>query len=328
MDEKKANKGRKADKELITLFVDPAAAPSEKRKLCIITACADIGVNVDFVPQRVERTISWCPSSTAPAAASSDILQEVMVLLEADEAVKMIYAHVQVKRGETSEDMPLTKWVESVQGALAGQNLTLIIIGLHSYFSKQKLTAKQQHRELVSGKPAKGKKKTVQTGPFITTQDAEDAFVDVQVFTGCVFQEVATDEELATQIKHFTKSVKEKPKQKDRLDGAFSFLEQGAGGLNVNKNGQGLSKVWKHQLMQFRNFSAGMSEALVNVYPSPQLLYKACQNCNVTEAERLIGEINVRRSAGVISTNRKIGKEHSRRIHSFMIAEKPDHVIK
>ena len=54
--------------QLLTLFVDPAAAASEKRKLCIVTACADIGVNVDFVPQRVERTISWCPSSTAPVS--------------------------------------------------------------------------------------------------------------------------------------------------------------------------------------------------------------------------------------------------------------------
>ena len=37
------------------------------------------------------------------------------------------------------------------------------------------------------------------------------AFVEAQLLTGCILQPVGSDEELATMIKMFTKSVAEKP---------------------------------------------------------------------------------------------------------------------
>ena len=37
------------------------------------------------------------------------------------------------------------------------------------------------------------------------------AFVEVQMFTGCILQPIDSDEELAIQIKLFTKAVAEKP---------------------------------------------------------------------------------------------------------------------
>ncbi|XP_005096586.1 crossover junction endonuclease EME1 [Aplysia californica] len=313
---------------MFTVFVDPAAAPTDKRRQCITKACQDIGVNIDFVPQRVERTISWCPPLNAPPSALSDIQQEVVALLEAEEAVNMIFAHMQLKQGEDTDDISLTKWVESLQSALSGQNLTVIIIGLSKYFRKRKLNDRQQHRELVTGKPSRGRKKVTPAGPCISTEDAEEAFVDVQLFTGCVVQDVADDEELAAQLKFYTKAVRDKPAKKNRFESAFSFLDEGTSGLSVNKSGQGLAKVWKHQLMQFKNFSAEMADAVMNSYPSPQLLHQTCQSCSTAEAERLIGDINVRRSASVISTNRKIGKEHARRIHKFMTSTDSEEIVK
>lgn len=37
------------------------------------------------------------------------------------------------------------------------------------------------------------------------------AFVEVQLLTGCIVQQVGTDDELANQIKLFTKAVADKP---------------------------------------------------------------------------------------------------------------------
>ena len=40
----------------------------------------------------------------------------------------------------------------------------------------------------------------------------------------------------------------------------------------MDKNGVGLLKVWKQQLMQLKNVSQDVAQAIIAEYPSPQLL--------------------------------------------------------
>lgn len=44
------------------------------------------------------------------------------------------------------------------------------------------------------------------------------------------------------------------------------------GGVKVDKNGVGLLKVWKHQLLQLKNISPDIAQAILAVYPSPLML--------------------------------------------------------
>ena len=57
-----------------------------------------------------------------------------------------------------------------------------------------------------------------------------------------------------------------------RLESVFSFLEEGAPGVKVDRSGKGLLKVWKQQLLTFKQISPDMAEALIATYPSPSLL--------------------------------------------------------
>jgi len=314
---------------MFTLFVDPSVAATVARQQCISRVMEEIGVKVDFVTQRIEKTICWFPGLSCQSAAASDISEEVIVVVEAIDAAKMICAHSQEKRNETSEDISLPKWLESVYSALPGKNIHVIIVGLSKYFSKQKTTARQQHRELVTGVPAKvkGKKKANVTGPVISMEEAQEAFVEVQLLHSCVIQEVDNDEDLAQSLKYLTKAVADKPAKKDRLNSALA-CEGGSGGVFVSKDGKGLAKVWRQQLMQFKTMGADMAEAISSSYPCPALLHQACESCTKEEAEKLLGDINVRRAAGVISTNRRVGREQARRVHSFMAATHPHTVIK
>ncbi|CAG5126506.1 unnamed protein product [Candidula unifasciata] len=314
---------------MLTVFVDPAVAPLDKQKDLILKACADIGVICDFVPQRVERTVSWYPPLDIQPSAREVVQKEIMAVMHAEEAVCMINSYIQMRQGQASNHMSLRDWVSSLQSAVGDKNLSVFIVGLHKYFSSHKTAAKQKHREAVTGKPARGKNKNVLTGPHITAGDAEEAFVEVQLFTGCIIQQVDTDEELAQQIKLSTKAVIEKPNKKDRFDNIFSFLEEGTSGLTVNKQGQGLRNVWKHQLMQLKNVGADMADAIVSAYPSPSLLFQACKSDSSSrETEKLLSELNVRRHASVIATNRKVGKEQARRLYTFITSTDPEEIIK
>ncbi|KAH9514469.1 crossover junction endonuclease eme1 [Bulinus truncatus] len=313
--------------EMLTVFVDPAVAPENKQKELILKACADIGIKCDFVPQRFERTISWMPPLKASASVSEDITKEIMAVLSAEDAISMIKGYVQSKHGD-AQPLTLTSWIMSLQAMMPGHNITLMIVGLNKYFSGQKSKANRKLREAATGQTGRQKKKNNKPESTITCQEAEEAFVELQLLTGCVAQHVASDEDLAEQIKYFTKSVKSKPDKKDRFDNAFSFLDENTNSVFVNKQGQGLRKVWKHQLMQFKNFGAEMADAVSSVYPSPYLLYQACKESSGKGADDAIADINVRRNASVISTNRKIGKEQARRIYTFFTSKDPDQAIK
>ena len=47
----------------------------------------------------------------------------------------------------------------------------------------------------------------------------------------------------------------------------------GGRGTRVGTDGTGLMNVWRQQLMQFKNVSVEVSNAIIAQYPSPRLLY-------------------------------------------------------
>jgi len=52
------------------------------------------------------------------------------------------------------------------------------------------------------------------------------------------------------------------------------------GGVKVDKNGVGLLKVWKHQLLQLKNISPDIAQAILAVYPSPLMLRQVSHQGN------------------------------------------------
>lgn len=156
---------------------------------------------------------------------------------------------------------------------------------------------------------------------------SSQAITDNQLQTDVMVYLLETSEELAEFVRTFSKAVAEKPAKKDRLQTAF--FDDGVSTVKVDKNGQGLLKVWKQQLLQFKNISPDIADAIVQAYPSPHLLMEAYRKCNDSnEQEQLLENIVVKRGAGVLETSRRVGKEMSRRIHTFVTSSNPNKVIK
>ncbi|ELU07229.1 hypothetical protein CAPTEDRAFT_98058 [Capitella teleta] len=102
-----------------------------------------------------------------------------------------------------------------------------------------------------------------------------------------------------------------------------------SGSSKVTKEGRGLLSLWRQHIQQFRNVTAEVANAIIAEYPSPRDLYQAYLSCeNQNKAEQLLQDIVVRRGAGVIATNRRIGKELSRKIYLLMTSCDPDLIIK
>lgn len=279
----------------LLVYVDPSVVQEVRQRELIMKALSEIGATCQVVEQRIEKSISWQSELSAPKNVQDDVAKETMIVIPAHDAISMVHAYLQRKQSRACEHPSLTEWIQSIQSAAPSQNLTVITLGLTKYFSAQKRSIKHKHREAVTGQPATKarKKKSQQEEELQITHDQlEEALVETQLLTGCVLQHVDSDEELANQIKMFTKAVAEKSSKKDRLNHVFSFLDEGTAGLKVSKDGEGLRKVWKHQVMQFKNLGPEMAEAICNVYPAPFLLHQACVTGQASgEAEKAIAEI-------------------------------------
>lgn len=84
----------------------------------------------------------------------------------------------------------------------------------------------------------------------------------------------------STPINHHTKwssSTILYCSRKERLDGVFSFLEDGGSGVKADKSGAGLLKVWKLQLQQLHNLGQDMTAAIASEFPSPLALRQVAQ---------------------------------------------------
>lgn len=98
--------------------------------------------------------------------------------------------------------------------------------------------------------------------------------------------------------------------------------------VRVDKNGNGLLRLWQQQLTQFNLASIDKAQAIVAKYPSPQLLKQAYENCaSETEAEFLLQTISVRRTQGPLSSFRRIGPELSKKIYRFLNRTEGDYEL-
>ncbi|XP_006819110.1 uncharacterized protein LOC100378274 [Saccoglossus kowalevskii] len=164
----------------------------------------------------------------------------------------------------------------------------------------------------------------------ITRVDMEEALVDLQLNENCNVRLEETMADVGTVIAMFTKAIAEAPFKRERDKGIFSFhvSTEWAGGVRVDKDGKGLLRVWRQQLQQFRLVSVDKAAAIVAAYPSPQILMKAYQECSsAKQAEKLLQDIVVRRGAGVLATNRRIGPELSRKVYLFLTSHDGDMVL-
>ncbi|XP_007103574.1 crossover junction endonuclease EME1 isoform X1 [Physeter macrocephalus] len=278
-------------------------------------------------------SITWRRRAGSTEAGEEGWAEEpmVLVLLLAEAFVSMIYNFKQGSLGSTEEGKEtLRSFVTDITARTAGKALSLVIVDLEKCFSAPN-PPRRRKRGVANGEQAKEKKKQRQpeanTVAVVTRVDMEEALVDLQLHTEAQARIVQSWKELADLVCTFTKAVAEAPFKKLRDQASFSFCLEGdwAGGAKVDRSGRGLAVVWRRQIQQLNRVSLEMASAVVDAYPSPQLLIQAYKRCfSEQERQNLLADIQVRRGEGVTATSRRLGPELSRRIYLQMTALQPD----
>ncbi|CAH2093371.1 unnamed protein product [Euphydryas editha] len=187
---------------------------------------------------------------------------------------------------------------------LAGCDLTLVLFGVKDYFK-------------TSGRKTNNSKQKL-----MTEIDLEKAITDLLVTAGCDTQTVNTPGELALSLVHFTKAIAEEPykKAKRELDEQADFYMRGDNKkcVSVDKDGNGLSRLWQQMIAILPLSSLETSRALCAQYQTPLALYEALQkSTGVTD----VANVGVSRAAVPGSKSRRIGPEFARKLHTLFTAD-------
>ncbi|XP_034882762.1 crossover junction endonuclease EME1 isoform X2 [Mirounga angustirostris] len=295
--------------------------------------------------QAVPCSITWRRRAAPSEDGQEDWVEEptVLALLPAEAFVSMVQNFKQGSVGGTEKGKEtLRSFVTDATARAAGKALSLVIVDQEKRFSLELLLSdflpgssapnpprrrKQGVADREQAKEKKQRRPEANTGCMVSRVDVEEALVDLQLYTQAQARTVQSWKELADFACAFTKAVAEAPFKKLRDQTSFSFCLESdwAGGAKVDRAGRGLALVWRRQIQQLNRVSLEMASAIVDTYPSPQLLVQAYRRClSEQERQNLLADIQVRRGEGVTATSRRVGPELSRRIYLQMTALQPD----
>ncbi|XP_052757697.1 crossover junction endonuclease EME1 [Galleria mellonella] len=187
---------------------------------------------------------------------------------------------------------------------MASCPLTLVIFGLNDYFKSSGRNTINSNKKL------------------ITEIDLEMAITDLLVSADVDTIVVNTPNELALLIVQFTKAIAEEPykKSKRACDEQAEFYMRGdkKKSVPVDKDGNGLSRLWQQMIAVLPLSSLETSRSLCALYKSPLELYKALQSPNCLNE---LADIGVSRAAIPGSRARRLGPEFARKLHTLFTAE-------
>jgi len=164
---------------------------------------------------------------------------------------------------------------------ISNYNMILIIFGMEEYFAYQK---KRKSNESSENKKTKYNNKGNQQFdgfPIISKQQLEMCLTEIQIIAKCSNRLIENAQDLGLMIYQYTKSISEIPyklQKKENQQNKFDWYVMGdnKNTVHVDKDGNGLKRLWQQQLCQFNLSSLETAEAICTVYSSPAQLIKVC----------------------------------------------------
>ncbi|XP_008201573.1 crossover junction endonuclease EME1 isoform X2 [Tribolium castaneum] len=216
--------------------------------------------------------------------------------------------------------------IQSIKSVLVNKKITLAIYDLQSYNRYQKNKKYNEMRTQLTQETERSTSNNhlFRDFPNVSKGQIELALTELELLCSCSHRMVDSGPELGQMVAQFTKSVAEIPYKQQRHKYQTEWFVAGDNRdcVNVDKDGNGLGRLWKQTLTTFPLASLETAEAISLKYPNVSALMKAYDECrSKTEAELLLQDIPIRRAAGPLSSARKIGPELSRKVFNFFTSK-------
>lgn len=295
----------------------------------IESALQDADVKINATTELIPNSITWqrnieknyvSEDNEVHSNKSVQTEQYVIVIWSNYEAVK----HVAEGTFCTS--------ISHIKSLIPNYNMTLVIFGMEEYFTYRKKQKTDQNSKSKGSRYNSKSNQHFETFPIISRQQLEMCLTEVQIVAKCSGRLIENAQDLGLMVYQYTKSISEIPyklqKKESQVD-KFDWYVMGdnKNTVRVDKDGNGLKRLWQQQLCQFNLSSLETSEAICTVYPSPMQLIKAYRNCTPDEGMNLLKDIPIRRAVGPLTAVRKIGPELSKKMYVMFTSQNGDALL-
>ena len=255
-------------------------------------------------------------------------LKETLIVWNWDEAVRKV------------ADGSFCACISSMKSSLARSNLIikllLVIVGMDDYFARRN-GARDPVKNQGRNKLQKNKRKSTDSDEFksfpdISREEFELCLNEIEITCKCSSRLLNDSQDIALMVYQCTKAIAQIPYKLEKnknLSGKFDWYVMGdnRNTVSVDKDGNGLKRLWQQQLCQFNLSSLEIAEAISSAYPSPADLTKAYGSCAQNEGINLLKDILIRRAAGPLTTMRKVGPELSKKIYTMFTSKDGENVL-
>ncbi|XP_044259286.1 crossover junction endonuclease EME1 [Tribolium madens] len=213
--------------------------------------------------------------------------------------------------------------ITSIKSVLANKIITLVICDLQSYHKYQKNRKYNEMRTQVTNEKLRKTSNIELFRDFPTVGKDQIAFAltELELFCSCSHRMIESGPELGQMVAQFTKAIAEIPYKQQKQDSyqtEWFVAGDNRDCVNVDKDGNGLRRLWNQALTTFPLASLETAEAISSRYPNVSALMKAYDECQSKEdAELLLQDLPIRRAAGPFSITRRIGTELSKKLYNF-----------
>lgn len=286
---------------------------------------ADIKINV--TTELIPNSITW-QRTIEDNYVGEDNEVHVNKSIQVEEYIIVIWSNYEAVK-HVAEGTFSTSVLHN-KSLIPNYNMTLVIFGMEEYFAKKQKTD-QSSKSKGSRFNNKGNQH-FETFPIISRQQLEMCMTEVQIVAKCTSRLIENTQDLGLMVYQYTKSISEIPyklQKRESQENKFDWYVMGdnKNTVRVDKDGNGLKRLWQQQLCQFNLSSLETSEAICTVYPSPVQLIKAYRNCTPDEGMNLLKDIPIRRAAGPLTAVRKIGPELSKKIYMMFTSQNGDALL-
>ncbi|KAF2880712.1 hypothetical protein ILUMI_25454 [Ignelater luminosus] len=316
-----ANKNMKPEEciKFITVMLDTEIM-NERYGGEILNALQGAEVTYKLQSQLIPYTITWNRKLQTHFLDENEKLIPTSEIVETDE-VLLIMNWKQII--ELIHNRSLLAHIKSLQSVKCNKKLFLVIYGLENYFRYHKNKKQQEVRSEISQNTQKNTNKhdkNFKDVPKIGKKQLQFALTELQILCSCCHRLIDGPQDLAMMILQFTKSIAQasyKLEKHQKQEAEWYICGDNKDCVRVDKNGNGLQRLWQQQLTTFPLARLEHAEAIITQYSTPLSLMEAYDNCTKMQGEKLLQDIQIRRAAGPLTNVRKIGPELSKKIYTF-----------
>uniref|UniRef100_A0A1Y1LUS3 ERCC4 domain-containing protein n=1 Tax=Photinus pyralis TaxID=7054 RepID=A0A1Y1LUS3_PHOPY len=249
-------------------------------------------------------------------------VDDSLIIMNWDETINLIHNNT------------LNTHVQSIKSVINKKKLFIVIYGLDSYFRCHK---REKHREVrkevsqtVSKKTNKNERVYIDM-PKVTKKQLESAFTELQILHSCCYRLIESPPDLGMLVTQFTKSIASAPykleKYKKEMQASWYMAGDNKDCVKVDKNGNGLKRLWQQQLTTFPLARLEHAEAIITKFPTLKSLLEEYERSTHTDGEKLLQDIPIRRAAGPMTSFRRLGIELSKKVYKFFSSVNGDMVL-